>query len=125
MDREQYNQHIEAVVAIMSMSAAGMYLTLHMEPRKSPTEWVKSFLRSRSTRGAHATLMQELISYPAEYRNYMRMSEEKFTFLLDLIRNDVGKKNTTMRVAIAPEDRLAVTLRFLAAGRPSVILMYY
>ena len=44
------------------------------------------------------------------------MSPERFKHLLGLVSPLIAKKDTKMRAAISAEERLAVTLRFLATG---------
>jgi hypothetical protein len=48
------------------------------------------------------------------YFNYFRMDRKHFGMLLDLIESCIRKCDTAMRVSIKPEERLAVTLRYLA-----------
>lgn len=52
------------------------------------------------------------------------MSVEEFDYLLDLISPLIQKKDTVMRKAITPFERLCVTLRFLATGDSYKSLMY-
>lgn len=47
---------------------------------------------------------------------YFRMSPNRFQHLLGLVSPLISKKDTNMRKAITPEERLALTLRFLATG---------
>lgn len=49
--------------------------------------------------------------------NYLRMSPEVFDRLLKLVGPHIQKQNTLMRDCIGPEERLVVTLRYLATGR--------
>jgi hypothetical protein len=44
------------------------------------------------------------------------MSPSEFEFLIDLIWGKISKKDTTFRKAISVQERLALTLRFLASG---------
>ena len=44
------------------------------------------------------------------------MNFETYDYLLGLIGNDIKKQDTTMRKAIPPGARLAVTLSYLAHG---------
>ena len=44
------------------------------------------------------------------------MSPNRFQHLLELVRPLITKRDTKMRKAIIAEERLAVTLRFLATG---------
>ena len=54
---------------------------------------------------------------PEDYRNYLRMTDEAFTYLLSLVSTKITKEDTVMRQAISAEERLISTLRFLATGR--------
>lgn len=45
------------------------------------------------------------------------MNDECFEFLLNLVKPYITKNNTVMRQAISAEERLLITLRFLATGR--------
>ena len=46
----------------------------------------------------------------------LRMKPEEFDILLRLVEPTIRKRDTTMRRAIAPSQRLSLTLRFLATG---------
>ncbi len=48
------------------------------------------------------------------YNNF-RVTKKTFEFLLNMIRNDIYRSDTTMRSAIPPKRRLALTLYFLAS----------
>lgn len=52
------------------------------------------------------------------------MSPEDFAHLLALIEPMIRKKDTNYRSAIPPNERLAITLRFLATGDSFTSLMY-
>ncbi|XP_064077727.1 uncharacterized protein LOC135195401 [Macrobrachium nipponense] len=45
------------------------------------------------------------------------MDDSTFRKLLDLVAPHIQRKDTCMRSAISPRDRLAATLRYLATGR--------
>ena len=44
---------------------------------------------------------------------YVRMSKERFDYLLSLVREKVTKKDTCLRDGITAEERLVITLRHL------------
>jgi len=46
----------------------------------------------------------------------MRMTEDVFCELLDLVSPHIEKKDTVMRESISSFERLSATLRFLATG---------
>ena len=52
------------------------------------------------------------------FREFLRMSVEDFQLLLGKVEPLIRKTDTKMRRAISARQRLSVTLRFLATGRP-------
>ncbi|KAJ8963117.1 hypothetical protein NQ318_018582 [Aromia moschata] len=62
-------------------------------------------------------LKTELRLQPDDWRNYLRMDEETYIELLNLVTPFIKRKDTIMRTAITPHERLTATLRFLATGR--------
>ena len=52
----------------------------------------------------------------SSYRNFVRMDAASFEELLQMVAPLITYQDTTMREAIPPAERLAVTLRFLATG---------
>nr|CAI5863554.1 unnamed protein product [Callosobruchus analis] len=70
----------------------------------------------------HIQLMAELRSGdPDFYKNFLRMSATDFDHLLELISTKLRKKDTRMRKPITLDERLAVTLRYLATGKSSCL----
>ncbi|XP_072006661.1 uncharacterized protein [Engystomops pustulosus] len=63
-------------------------------------------------------------NYPAKFVSYTRLSVEQFDYLLELCRAKLTRQDTVMRQAIAPEERLLITLRFLATGESYSSLHY-
>jgi hypothetical protein len=61
--------------------------------------------------------MEELRSSSKDYYNYLRMSEDNVISLLEKVRPLIEKEDTVLRTAITAEERLAITIRFLAIGR--------
>nr|XP_036216170.1 protein ANTAGONIST OF LIKE HETEROCHROMATIN PROTEIN 1-like [Bactrocera oleae] len=55
-------------------------------------------------------------SSPADYKNFLRMDPSVYRELLEKVTPYIEKKNTIMRDAISPDERLSVTLRYLATG---------
>jgi flagellin-specific chaperone FliS len=52
------------------------------------------------------------------------MSPGEFEFLIHLIWEKISKKDTAFRKAISVQERLVLTLRFLASGELYVSLQY-
>lgn len=97
---------------VLLLSAA---VALYIKGRKPKKRWAKQWLLNRSEL-SHVKLINQLRLEPSDWRNYLRMNEESFFKLLDLVKPIIKKKDTNMRQSISPEERLAATLRFLATG---------
>ena len=52
-----------------------------------------------------------------DFHNYFRMNKERCNTLLEMMRPHIAKRNTVMRESISVNERLAMTLRYLATGR--------
>ncbi|XP_064625933.1 uncharacterized protein LOC135486765 [Lineus longissimus] len=102
--------------AVAAMAAAVAYHKMKRR-RTKRTVWVRKWIQRRKTRGSYAMLVDELrLEDPGSYKNYLRMDEETFEHLVQLVTPYVAREDTNMREAITPAERLAVTLRFLATG---------
>ncbi|VVC25995.1 Hypothetical protein CINCED_3A007474 [Cinara cedri] len=51
-----------------------------------------------------------------DYRNFLRMDATSFENLLKLVTSNIQKQNTIMMEAISVNERLSITLRYLATG---------
>ncbi|KAM4016591.1 uncharacterized protein ACNLHF_002859 isoform 1-T3 [Anomaloglossus baeobatrachus] len=91
-----------------------------VEQRRSKRKrrmWTREWLQKRY-KYSHMQLLRELQeNNPQDFHNFLRMSEESFSLLLERVTPIIQRKNTAMRAAIPADERLAVTLRFLATGR--------
>ena len=56
------------------------------------------------------------VGYPRAFANFFRMDAQQFQYLLVAVSPLIVHKDTAMRDAIPPAERLAVTLRFLATS---------
>lgn len=85
--------------------------------------WVKTWLLKRK-KYTHINLLRELQLEPDDYRNYLRMPEELYVELLNLVTPHIQKEDTVMRQSISAHERLSSTLRWLATGRSLQDLKY-
>lgn len=86
--------------------------------RRNRVVWTKKWIQNRKSQGAFHQLLKELQQLDtSSYKNFVRMDAATFEELLLLIAPKITKKDTVMREAISPGERLAVTLRFLATGK--------
>ncbi|KAJ8930355.1 hypothetical protein NQ314_016852 [Rhamnusium bicolor] len=65
----------------------------------------------RLSHGQFHTIMGLLRNDEEKFFSYFRMSTPSFDELLSYIKSDITKKNTTFRLSVSAEERLAVTLR--------------
>lgn len=66
---------------------------------------------------SHMKLIKHLrVHEPADFRNYLRMDDNTFKLLVELVRPKISKQTTIMRDPVSVEERLSVTLRYLATG---------
>ena len=74
--------------------------------------WILSTNSDRAAEGDQfQKLYEQLNAHPKEFYRYFRMSKDTFLELLEILRPYITKKDTVMRPAIKPEERLALTLR--------------
>ena len=85
------------------------------QPRKR-SKWCKSWLLKRGEL-SHGQLIQELRLEPRDYANYLRMDESTYLELLSMVTPFIKRKDSLLRNAISPHERLTATLRSLATGR--------
>lgn len=100
-----------------TITLVGVYLMLKEEEEKGNRRRVWSypwFFERRKY--SHVRLIDEYRLCPRNFREYMRMSEQSYILLLNLVTESIARKDTVMRPSISAHDRLAATLRFLATG---------
>ncbi|XP_031340979.1 uncharacterized protein LOC116169088 [Photinus pyralis] len=98
-------------------AAGAIVLISHQQKRKRKAIWMKEWLKKRSAL-SHVELVRELRqSSASDLKNFLRMDDNCFDYLLNLLKPYITKKDTVMRQAISAEERLLVTLRYLATGR--------
>jgi acyl-CoA thioesterase FadM len=72
----------------------------------------------------NCNLLTELEVDGPSYRRYMRMDRCHFQDLVERVAPFISRCNTKFHDAISVEERLAVTLRFLATGRSTKKFVY-
>ncbi|XP_049315669.1 uncharacterized protein LOC125779122 [Bactrocera dorsalis] len=110
-------------VAVALLTIATLKLKKKNQKRKTNPKqrsiWVRNWLERRNTNGAYETTLREFREVDNQkflFKNYVRMNENNFNELLQLISPLIKKKDTCFREAIPASHRLACTLRFLATG---------
>ena len=91
--------------------------------------WTSTLLRQRCSKGVWASVIPDLQPGPGNrvkgsFSNYFRMDEGSFEALLTNVAPLIRRQDTHLRSAVSPQQRLAVTLRYLATGCSYTELYY-
>ena len=79
--------------------------------------WTREWIKRREELGAYHTLFRELAAEDTlGFGEYMRIPHAKFLELVEVVRPLLTKQETHMRTSIAPNERLALAIRYLATG---------
>jgi hypothetical protein len=106
--------------------AAVSYIYIYYALKKTRKErrlWQRQLYTSREVYSGSRLLADlNFQSVSGLYKNFTRMSPSEFEFLVNLIGEKISKKGTAFRKAIYVQEKLALTLRFLASGDSYVSL---
>ncbi|XP_045778131.1 protein ALP1-like [Maniola jurtina] len=81
------------------------------------------FYRNRLEEGSYETLIKRHLNISEElFRSYCRLNKNQFNFVLSLIYDDLKPK--TLKNTITPEEKLFITLRFMATGESYASLSF-
>lgn len=117
--------HFIAMNRRAAAAIVAICVSIKMRRRKKRSVWVKDWIKRRAQLGAYNQLLSELKNEDPEcYKNFLRMKHDDFQYLCDKISPAIKKQDTNMRLAISVEERLAITLRFLASGKYSLSYFY-
>lgn len=84
--------------------------------RKKRRWWMRSLYRNRELYSG-SMLLNDLKNEDGDhFKNCCRMTPETFNNLLNLIETKIRKEDTQFRLSIPANERLALTLRYLATG---------
>ena len=79
--------------------------------------WVRKWIEDRPLNGVYNQLLKEIeLEDPKSFSNFLRMDKSAFDDLANMIKPIITRKQTKFRSPISVEERLAITLRFLATG---------
>ncbi|RXG71451.1 hypothetical protein Avbf_07172 [Armadillidium vulgare] len=86
--------------------------------------WANPLTSQRLLKGQFYLHFNDLKSHPTKFFEFHRMSIDSFNELLLKLEGVISKKNTVMRRCVPSEERLSVTLRYLATGESFISLHY-
>ena len=99
--------------------ATSMSILARLKRKSKRSCWTRGWIMRRDERSMSSTLVREsAVKDGAEYRAMFRMDEADFDYLLNLVSSLIAKQDTLLRTSISARERLKVTLRYLATGRP-------
>ena len=79
--------------------------------------WVRNIFQSRSTRGEYHSLVAEMrLGDHESFYKYFHMTPQRFSHLLGLVGPSIKREDTRFCLAVPPDERLAITLRYLVTG---------
>ncbi|XP_072388169.1 uncharacterized protein rasp isoform X5 [Diabrotica undecimpunctata] len=93
-----------------------LYRRMKRRQQRRRRYWVHPILRNRLTNSLYITLYPNLRQHGPKFFNYFRMSTTSFDALLALIRHEITASVNAVRYCISPEEKLIITLRYLASG---------
>ena len=106
----------DAIVDICSIVIATVALR-RRKRRYDRSCWVRSWICSRPRLGGYEALLRDIRhSDERAYQNFCRMTPADYDELLAMVKPFITYQNTNCRKAISADERLAVTLRYLATG---------
>jgi hypothetical protein len=100
--------------------------TLRSKEKKKKKQrwwWQTQLYRSREVYSG-SSLLRDLSFQTVSglYKHFIRMSPTEFQFIINYIREQISRKDTTFRKAIPVQERLALTLRFFLASGDSCVM---
>jgi len=116
------------------LAEAAFILVSEDEPQKKRGFWVRPSLDRNKYNGNRMLadyIQDDLIGFgPGEgirstFQNFLRMTCTDFEDILKMIGPKIKRQNTNFRVPISINERLVVTLRFLASGDSFMDLSYF
>ncbi len=114
----------EETVAI-AILAIGLGLRAQQLKRKAKKKclWAKEWITWRDEKGAYGALLNGLkVSDMESFKNFMSLSLDDFHLLASKVAPFIQKQDTFIRVSISVEERLAITLHYLATGELNLII---
>lgn len=105
-------------------SAAFIVISSLAKKKKKRRYWMTRLHHDRLLSRGPSFIQSLSKEEDGHFQNFVRMSSSDFSFILESIREKISRADTKFRRAVTAEERLAVTLRFLATGDSFTSLKY-
>lgn len=107
------------------IAACGMLIAGSLQRKRSC--WVRPSLLSRNCYSNYDRLKDLkaddlIVQNPIHFKTFMKLTNTDFEYLLNIVGPRIVKKDTNCRIAISPQDRLAITLKYLSTGESFISL---
>nr|CAH7749450.1 unnamed protein product [Callosobruchus chinensis] len=93
------------------------FLLLVNKKKKRRRYWIHPLNTRRIYESPYYLKRAKLRAHPDKFFDFYRMSTNSFDELYNGIRDKLIKQNTCMRLSLDTEEKLTITLRFLATGK--------
>ncbi|GBP40871.1 hypothetical protein EVAR_88932_1 [Eumeta japonica] len=93
------------------------FLLLINKKKKRRRYWIHPLNTRRVYESPYYLKRAKLRAHPNKFFDFYRMSINSFDELHNGIRDKLIKQNTCMRLSLDTEEKLTITLRFLATGK--------
>lgn len=114
----------DAVLSVCGILANELKQQILLSKKKRKC-WVRQWVSKRNKFGASNMLLQELRTEDQNsFKNFLRMDDGHFNYLLSIVEKNIQKQNTFFREALPARTKLEITLRFLATGESFSSLQY-
>ena len=90
--------------------------------KKTRKHWIRPWLENRQLFGCYYSLFQELKRDTKAFKEFIRMEESQFEFLVETLTPMILKEDTNMRECIKPHEMVCLALRYLAFLKSNILL---
>ena len=109
------------------LAAFALLLRNKIRRRKTRRWWVRPYVADHADHGNFQHFLKKnryVFRDIDAFKDWVRLTPELFDRVLELITPLIEKEDTHLRKAVPPDERLAVTLRFLATGEYTYPIRY-